>query len=149
SRPEYERLLSRVAAIPEVGKENILVVEQDEVMIEAFNTLLCEHGIIETARSSDEAFEKLKDKYYAVIVTDVGVESDDGIEFYKKAVERFPGINKRFLFLTEYDSDYMTFLENNGLRYFEKPSSIKDIKTAVSETIMACAGYDAGGGGGG
>jgi len=141
SRPEYERLLAKVAAIPEVGKENILIVERDEVMIEAFNALLGEQGLIDVARSDDEAFEKLKDKYYAVIITDVGVESDDGIEFYKKAVGLFPGINKRFLFLIEYDCDYMTFLEDNGLRYFEKPSSIKDIKTAVSETIRSCAGY--------
>lgn len=141
SRPEYARLVARVAAIPEVGKENILILEEDEMMLEAFNVFLGEQGIIEAARTGEEALEKLKDKYYACIVTDVNVESGDGIEFYKKAVERFPGINKRFLFLTEYDCDYLTFLENNGLRYFEKPSSIKDIKTAVSETIRAAVNY--------
>lgn len=141
ARPEYSRLLARVAAIPEVGRENILVLEEDEMMLEAFNVFLGEQGIIDAAKTGDEALERLKDKYYACIVTDVNVATGDGIEFYKKAVERFPGINKRFLFLTEYDCDYLTFLENNGLRYFEKPSSIKDIKAAVSETIRASANY--------
>ncbi|MBI5562454.1 MAG: response regulator [Deltaproteobacteria bacterium] len=139
AHPEFHAVLGKIALLPVAARENLLVVDDEEAMTEAFNTLLADHGIVDRASNGDEALRKIEAKWYAAIISDVRMPVMDGVELYKKAVERYPGIKDRFIFLTNYGEDNAAFFEKNNLRYLEKPASIRDIKRAISEVLHKAA----------
>ena len=56
----------------------------------------------------------------------------DGIEFYRRAVKRYPNIQGRFLFFTGLlDEERLSFFKENNLKYIVKPSPIGDIRKVV------------------
>ncbi len=62
--------------------------------------------------------------------------ANKAIDFYKKAIELYPTIKKRFLFFTgTFDYKIISYLNQNNLRYLVKPSPVKDIKDAVSKIL--------------
>lgn len=79
-------------------------------------------------------------KYYRAIISDIRMPVMDGVEFYNKAVEAYPGIKNRFLFYTAFaENEYKSFFEKNNLRYLSKPSGIKDIKHVVTDILTGNA----------
>jgi two-component SAPR family response regulator len=61
----------------------------------------------------------------------------NGIEFYNKAVERFPDIKKRFLFFTSStEPEHISFFEKNGLSFLIKPSPIDILRKAVIDILI-------------
>ncbi len=136
SRPEFGPSLEAIRNLPVLWKENILVVDDEEMIQDVFNAILSTEGSVECARNGSEALERLKERYYAAIVSDVDMPVMDGIEFYKKAADSFPGIGSRFVFFTGHSApEKVEFFKRNNLRYFKKPSSIKDIKKAIVEIL--------------
>jgi hypothetical protein len=63
----------------------------------------------------------------------------DGIEFYKRAVESFPRLKERFVFITGApDRERVHFFNDNKLKFLTKPAPISDIRRSVREVIDAC-----------
>jgi len=116
-------------------QEKILVVDDEKIIINVFKICLAKDGNIESAGNGGEALEKLDEKYYSVIITDVDMPAMNGIEFYFKAVEKYPSVKKRFLFYTGQLEEYLSFFTNNDLKYLPKPSQMKDIKKVVTEIL--------------
>ena len=98
--------------------------------------ILEEDDTIHSASNGKDALRKLDDEHYSAIVSDVDMPLMNGIEFYKKAVEKYPNIRDRFLFFTgSFDLEVLDFFKQNKIKYLPKPSSITDIKKAVFEII--------------
>ncbi len=134
--PEGRKYRHVIRCLPPVWNEKILIVEDQEAVREFLGAVLKHEGAIETARDGQEALAKVKDGYFDVIFSDVGLPLMDGVEFYKKAVETDPGIGDRFLFITgRPDEKYLSFFERNNLRYLLKPASIREIKRHVDEIL--------------
>lgn len=132
SQPESDKLLKRVLQLPKVLEEKILVVNQYEVVVNILEEILKIEGIIERASNGHEALNKIGKEYYSVIITDVNIPVMNGIELYNKAVESYPRIKERFLFiLTSLDEKHLLFFRENNLRYFIKPVPANDIRNAV------------------
>lgn len=137
ARPEFRKFREKISRLPVLGRESLLVVDDDASLTEAFHTLLCEHGAVDTASNGKEALEKLEGKYYAAIISDVRMPVMSGIEFFEKAAEKFPGVRNRFIFLTNYDDECRDFFEKNNLTHLEKPASITEIKEAVKSVLSS------------
>ena len=137
ARPEFSKFSERISRLPVVGRENLLVVDDDASLTEAFHTLLSEPGVVDTASNGKEALEKLDGKYYAAIISDIRMPVMNGIEFFEKAAQKFPSVRKRFIFLTNYDEECKDFFEKNSLTHLEKPASISEIKEAVKSVLGA------------
>jgi CheY-like chemotaxis protein len=134
--PEGNKHLHVIKCLPPVWHERILIVEDREPIREFLKAVLKHDGAVETARDGKEAFAKLKDSYFDVIISNVGLPGMDGIEFYKRAAESDPGIGSRFLFITgRQDDAYLSFFENNKLRHLLKPTPIREIKRHVGEIL--------------
>lgn len=137
SHTEFSKHLDRISLIPETWEEKILIVDDEQVITDVIEAILSNEGMIETAANGRIALEKVREKYYAAIISDVNMPLMDGIDFYKKAVELYPSINKRFLFFSgRLDEKTSNFLNQNGLRYLQKPSRIQDIKNTVIEILF-------------
>lgn len=64
---------------------NILIVEDDEIMLKAIRNILTKdgHNVI-TAKDGKEAFEKLDNSEYDVVVTDLMMPYANGLEIVSK-----------------------------------------------------------------
>lgn len=135
TQTEFSEVIEKVNLLPVASKGRLLIVDDEEALIDAFKKLLSEHGIVDSASNGEEALAKLDINEYAGIITDVMMPVMNGIEFYKKAIERYPNTKDRFIFLTNYGEIHNSFFEKNTIRYLEKPASIKEIKKILSEVM--------------
>lgn len=135
NRPEFSEIADKITRLPVVSKGRVLIVDDEKELVEAFNKLLSNDGIVDGALNGKEALAKLDTNDYAAIITDIMMPDMNGIEFYEKAIELHPDTKGRFIFLTNYVDTNYSFFKNNAVKYLEKPASIKDIKKVLSEVM--------------
>ncbi len=132
SHRDSRKYLERITNLHNIWDEKILIVDDEQMIVNVMEALLSTEGIIETASNGSEALEKLRGQYYAAIISDINMPVMDGVDFYKKAVELYPSINKRFLFFSgRIDEEQAEFFKKNNLQYLLKPSHLKDIRSKV------------------
>jgi CheY-like chemotaxis protein len=135
-QPESDEWLKRIKRLPKVGDEKVLVVDDYQMVVELLKAMFNE-CIVEGAANGEDALQRINDTYYAVIITEVRMIAMNGIEFYNKAVERFPDIKKRFLFFTSStEPEHISFFEKNGLSFLIKPSPIDILRKAVIDILI-------------
>lgn len=136
SRDEYKSFLEAIKELPDIWNETILIVDDEPVILDVLEDVLVEGKLIERAANGKEALALLNEKYFSAIITDVNMPVIDGIEFYKRAKEKFPNIGKRFIFFTaSTDPETLNFIRENGLKLMRKPTPIGEIKKIVREVI--------------
>lgn len=132
SQPDLGRQLKTLRELETVWEEKILIVDDDAMVAEALAAIVADEGLVERASNGKEALEMIGSKYYAAIISDIDMPVMDGLEFYSRAVERFPNIKGRFLFFSGViDADRRNFFSKHGLKYLCKPASLNEIKKAV------------------
>lgn len=135
-RPGAAALMKRMGQLPRVLKRNILVVDDADMNLSLLKAVLEGEGAIEAASNGDEALKKVVLRPFSAIVADVDMPVMDGIEFYKRAVERCPGLKERFIFITgSADADRVHFFRDNHLQYLTKPAPISEIRRKVRELV--------------
>jgi CheY-like chemotaxis protein len=93
-------------------------------------------GNVEEAVNGQEALEKVKDNFYDVIVSDMGMPVLNGMDFYLKAVEIDPDIRNRFMFCSgNITPSIEDFLHEHDLKYIEKPFTIPKLQKVVQDMI--------------
>lgn len=136
NHPKFKGYISKIRELPLIWEENLLVVDDDESIRDALGAIVEKEGNIEKAGDGVEALEKVNSRYYAAIITDVDMPGMGGIEFYRKATEKYPTLKGRFLFFTGASGpERISFFEKEGVRYLLKPATIKDLRRAVGEIL--------------
>ncbi len=130
--PEYKARMEKMRKLPAVWEEKILVADDESSIADVLAAILGDEGAVDTAANGAAALDMLSAKYYAAVVSDVDMPVMDGIEFYKRACERFPGLKDRFLFFTASSgAERIAFFERKKIPYIQKPAGIKHIRDAV------------------
>ncbi len=136
SRPEYDRYAEKIAGLPKVLEEKILVVDDDEMLLDVLVATLGSEGVIDRASTGADGLRLLSERYYAVIVTDYDMPVMGGREFFERAAERYPSTKERFLFFTGViDEERRAFFKTNNIRHLLKPSQVKEIRSTVAEIM--------------
>lgn len=136
TRPELSGLAKMARALPSAVNAKILVVDDKSVNVNLLKAVLENEGEVYTAVNGLEALEKVEENFFSAIVTDVEMPVMDGVEFYCKAVERFPKIGKRFVFFTaSCDSNRLALLKEMRVKCLKKPAPISDIRNTVREAM--------------
>ena len=136
SLPEGQKYLPAIKSLPHVWKEHILIIDDELLMVEFLRSLLYHEGEIETAMNGREGLQKIKEKYFDVIISDINMPVMDGIEFYNQALTYDPSIKERTMFLSGLlKPEQIDFFNKNNLRYLRKPAPIKEIVKNVSEIM--------------
>jgi K+-sensing histidine kinase KdpD len=117
-------------------KYTILYVDDEESNLRIFkNTFRKQYNIL-TALSGSEGLELLEQGNIDLILTDQRMPGMSGIDFLKKAIDKFPELNR--ILVTAY-SDYDILREAvNELKifqYVEKPWKEDDIKTTIDSAL--------------
>jgi len=138
-KPGFETLMKRVGQLPRVLKQNILIVDDIDVNRSLLKAVLEGEGLIENAKNGNEALSKVDAQTFSAIVADVDMPVMDGIEFYKRAVDKYPQLKYRFLFITGApDPERVNFFQDNKLKFLTKPAPISEIRRTVREVMHAC-----------
>lgn len=83
------------------AKKRILLVDDDESVRDACTELLHASGYnVDPAKDGFEAFRRLEEAEYDLIIADVNMPQVDGIDFYFRVVRNFPDMKDRFVFMT-------------------------------------------------
>jgi signal transduction histidine kinase/ActR/RegA family two-component response regulator len=127
----------RIALRP---KKNILVVEDEPTVSQLISDVMSEmgHGA-DTLLDSREAFDRLKDRDYDLIICDLRMPHLDGPGLYRELVRRGSPFQHRLLFVT---GDTMSprsleFLSSSGVPYLAKPFLVEELKEAVRQALAA------------
>ncbi len=131
-------MIKEIRGLPPVWTEKILIVEDNEMVAELIKSLLHRDGDIDIARNGEEGMEMIEKKYYKLVISDIDMPVMDGISLYKKAVEKFPKLSGRFIFMSGYLSpDRLDFLVDNNLKYLEKPMEIQAVRALSMNVLLA------------
>lgn len=129
---EYMKGVEGVDDISESAPRSILIAIDDDSVAKLLKTILDSEGEVEIVRNGRAALEKVKEKYYDLVVSAIEMPIVDGIEFYKQAKEIFPDMNNRFLFFTGAPTtERISFFNDENLKYLPKPSTIDAIRTSA------------------
>lgn len=121
-----------ICRIPPVWEPHILIVEDHEPIAEFLNTYLGREGTVATAVNGNEGLQKVKERYFDIILTDLDMPGMNGIALYLAAEQLYPGIRNRFLFMAGNPSDEdIAFFKDRRLPYMIKPMLLDEITTSV------------------
>jgi CheY-like chemotaxis protein len=133
---EGRAYLEQIQRLPAVWKEKILVVEDYPVLQNFLADVLSSEGEISIAANGKEGLGLSTKQHFDVIVSDVQMPVMNGIEFFRQASSRDPGLKERFLFLTGNPTDESrVFFEQNHLRCLVKPVPLQELLEAVRAII--------------
>ncbi len=136
-RPSGQALLKSVKEIPSVWTENILIVDDESMVSELIAAILQNEGTIDTAENGLQGLQKIKNKYYKLVISDVDMPAMDGLAFYTSAVDLFPALKDRFLFLTGNPSaDRLKFFKKHRLRFLLKPAKLNEIRHEALDLLL-------------
>ena len=120
--------------------EQILVVEDEPTVSDLISDVMSEMGFrVDTLLDSREAFDRLKDHEYDLIICDLRMPHLDGPGLYHELLRRGSPFQHRLLFVT---GDTMSprsleFLNSSGVPYLAKPFLVEELKEAVRRALAA------------
>jgi signal transduction histidine kinase/CheY-like chemotaxis protein len=123
---------------PAPGGLAVLLVEDDAVVGDLLTEFLAVDGHgVDRAVDGREALDRLRQRPYDLIVTDIHMPDVDGATFYRELQEIAPGLARRVVFVT---GDVMrpetqAFLAESGLAYLEKPFDLGQFRAFVREAV--------------
>jgi YesN/AraC family two-component response regulator len=118
----------------------ILYVDDEYLNNFIFETSLSSKYKVITAISPFEGLEKLENHKndIIVVISDMRMPGMNGIEFIKKAKERFGNIAYFILSGYDYDNDIRNAVETNLIyRFLRKPFDFVEITTAIEDAIKS------------
>jgi len=125
-----------VGALPAVWEERFLVVDNHEPLRELVFSLLSRRGTVEAVAGGGDGLEKLREHFYNGIVSDIEMPGMDGFEFYQRAVEYDPKLEKHFLFYSaDITPEREAYLKSNELRFLRKPFALGEFMDTVDQLL--------------
>lgn len=136
SLPEGRVYLKTLRRLPPVWNARILIVHDDAGVLEFLSAVLSTESAVETAVNGKEGLDKVREKLFDVVISDLDMPVMNGIEFYHAASLRDTHIRERFLFLTGDPTDTdVAFFTEHRVKYLTKPVHINEIKKAVGDIL--------------
>ena len=69
---------------------DILIVDDDEIIRDTLKELLSEQYTCETAGTADDAFARLSEKPYDLVLTDISMPGISGLELLGRVLQQYP-----------------------------------------------------------
>ncbi|HZN55146.1 MAG TPA: ATP-binding protein [Candidatus Polarisedimenticolaceae bacterium] len=130
---------ARTAPRPLLGRR-VLVAEDEPLVRDLFSRLLQQDGASVTlAKDGEEAWIKILETDFDLIVADLRMPNLDGRALYERVVEEKPSMVRRFVFATGdlVRQESLKFLEGLPNRILAKPLDVENVRQVLLQTIAA------------
>ena len=136
-RPEYAHLLKKIDSIRRLSGTRILIVDDEEMIRDVFIAIFSDRFKVEAASNGPEAIAKIENgPAFDAVICDLNMPGMDGIEFYKKVLEKAPETAGRVLFLAGmYEKHQSEFMMKNRLKHIMKPAPIKELRSIIEDIV--------------
>lgn len=128
---------SAAQAQPPAGHQRskaILVVDDEPEVGDMLAELLSADGHeVDVVRSGAEALDKLGARTYDVILSDLKMPGLDGPSLYREVERRYPGLERRFIFLTgdTLSHEVREFLATTDVPSVSKPFDVAEMRRTI------------------
>ena len=123
-------------------KRRILLVDDEEPVLDLMIDILSDLGHrIDTASNGEEAWRKVREHDYDVVLTDVRMPQMNGIELYRNLLEIKPEMEHRVIFSTGdlIDGETASFVAEVNARTIAKPFDVDEMVAIVEEALDEAA----------
>ncbi len=127
-------------AVPPIRGKVILVVDDEPEVAEVMADMLSVDGHhVETASNGALALDKLRERAYDLILSDVRMPELDGPSLYRELERRHPELCRRIIFLTGDTLSVQSreFLEQTGAPDLSKPFVLGEVRRVVQQVLRA------------
>lgn len=122
---------------PTIRDKTILVVDDEPEIGVVLEQILSTDGhTVDWASNGVTALERLNERAYDLIVSDLRMPEMDGPTLYTEVQRRYPALRARFVFLTgDALGPVMEFVVQTGAPTLGKPFAAADVRRIVQRTI--------------
>jgi ATP-dependent Lon protease len=133
-----ERILEHLAVkiLVTNKRPRILVVDDEEIARKNLEHILRkENYTVVTAENGLEAVKKMEESDYDVILTDIRMETVNGIEVLEKAKSKYP--DTKVIMITGYASinSAIESMKKGAFHYIEKPFKVDKVRSVVKQAV--------------
>jgi CheY-like chemotaxis protein len=123
---------------PPVQPKQILILDDEPEVVGMLAELLSIDGHrVDTATSGGMALEKLQQRTYDLILSDLCMPEIDGPAFYRRLQRHHPALCQRVIFLTgdSLSPESRLFLEQTAAPTLGKPVRLAELRRAVQQLL--------------
>jgi two-component system cell cycle response regulator CpdR len=116
--------------------DEILVVDDDSIILDLVKRILeCEGLAVHCVASGEEALEKIKERTFSLMITDLNMPGLNGLELAKKGLEIAPQI-PIIMDTGEISSKIISLAKEIGItRVLAKPLHVKEFLETIREVM--------------
>ena len=135
--PKLEKLIQEKTELVKLKAKPILIVDDEASMRESLRDWFLDLGYqAETSCDGEEALKLIDEKNYGLLILDLKLPGQDGIEVLKKARMRHPDL--RAIIITAYPSvdTAREAIKQGAIDYLPKPFVLSELEKLVAENIV-------------
>jgi signal transduction histidine kinase len=135
-----ENVLGRAHPRRSLCKLRVLVVDDEEPLATSIAEVLSHYGHSPTtAFSADQAIDRLAGADFDVILADVHMPGEDGMDFYRRVLAMDKTMAERFVFVTgdALDPRLIAFFEEQQRPHINKPFELRELITVIERLSLA------------
>jgi CheY-like chemotaxis protein len=133
-------LLINPVMAPSGERPWVLVVDDENIISQLIADVLCGEGYeVDTAPHGLAALDRLANRTYDVILSDLRMPELDGLGFFREVEQRYPDLLSRFVFITgtSEHTDYQGFIDEVKVPVLTKPFDMADLVRVVQDRLAA------------
>jgi two-component system NtrC family sensor kinase len=116
----------------------VLVVDDESIIAQLIADVLGGEGYdVDTAPHGVAALERLAQRTYDVVLSDLRMPELDGLGLFREIEQRYPDLLQRFVFITgtSEHADYQGFIDDVKVPVLTKPFDMMDLVRVVQELL--------------
>jgi nitrogen-specific signal transduction histidine kinase/ActR/RegA family two-component response regulator len=128
-----------VASLKAIQRRRVLAIDDEALLLKAFQRMLSTHHDIETKLGAREALRGFgQDRNFDIVLCDLQMPDMSGVELYTAVKQQWPELAERFIFITggAFSPEARRFMEDPSITCINKPFQLRELL----ELIEARAG---------
>ena len=119
-----------------MAKHSIMVIDDEKIVGDMAKLSFEQDGYeVETFLNGESALERLKERRFEVVVTDLKMKGVDGLEVLRTVKKLYPGV--KVIMITAFANLDVAIeaLRDDVHDFFPKPVKIKELKASVKRAL--------------
>jgi CheY-like chemotaxis protein len=119
-----------VSSLKAIQRRRVLAIDDEALLLKAFQRMLVSHHDIETKLGAREALRCFgQDRQFDVVLCDLQMPDMSGVELYASVKQQWPDLAERFIFITggAFSAEARRFLEDPNIACINKPFQLREL----------------------
>jgi DNA-binding NtrC family response regulator len=116
--------------------KQIVIIDDEKIVGDMAQRILSQEGYeVETFTDSTQALERIRNKQFDLVITDLKMENIDGMDILKEVNQLYP--DTKVIMLTAYATldAAIDAIRERIFDFFPKPVKIEDLKRSVRKAL--------------